>query len=58
MMLPHITDTYNTNPDGIVEIPIGAHIPHTRSVITLSLSKIVTYNALRSTVFANCSPFA
>jgi hypothetical protein len=48
MMLPHVTDTYNTNPDGIVEIPIGAHIPHTRSVNTLSLSKIVTwiYNAL------------
>ena len=50
MMLPHITDTYNTNPYGIVEITIGAHTPHTRSVNTLSLSKIVTwiYNALLS----------
>jgi hypothetical protein len=47
MMLPHITDTYNTNPDGIVEITIGAHIPHSL-VNALSLSKIVTWmhNAL------------
>jgi hypothetical protein len=27
-VLPHITDTDNTNPNRIVEITIGGHIPH------------------------------